>query len=475
MFDLKHSVLATVLAAALSGCSMMPDYQRPQAPLAPVWPMQQGGEGGRVAAETTWQQVYPDARLQKLIGVALAHNRDLRIATARIEEARAQAALQGAAQWPEFNLSAGRTASSSPASTSFTGQEFKTSRYDVGLGLVSYELDFWGRVRSLNASARATYLATEAAQQTFTLSLVSEVARAYFAVLALGEASQMAHALLDGREAVQALVAQRHAAGLAGALEVLQAESASQAARADWSVLRQQHNAAVNLLAALLGQPFEEIGGLPPGRSLAEQDVAADFLAGAPGEVLLQRPDVRATEQRLIAANADIGAARAAFLPRITLAGSLGTASRELSGLFAAGSQSWNFQPALTLPLFSGRVSAATDLAQARKVVAVAEYEKTLQTAFREVADLLDARQRVAEQFAARQAAAHAQQQRFELLTARYRAGLLNRAEWLDAQRDALLARQGEVLARQAWLGTASQLYKALGGGLRTASQEQGG
>jgi outer membrane protein, multidrug efflux system len=219
------------------------------------------------------------------------------------------------------------------------------------------------------------------------------------------------------------------------------------------------------LLNQLLGQSMAEMKDLPPGRSLAEQGISSDLFAGMPAEVLLRRPDVLAAEQKLIAANANIGAARAAFLPRISLTGSVGTASRSLNGLFDSGSGAWSFQPAIVLPLFdAGRNSANLDVAEARKVIAVAEYEKTIQQAFREVADLLNASDKLAEQLAAQSANSKVQKQRLRLVEARYQAGIVSHLEVLDAQREAFAAEQGEVQVRRAWFSAATQLYKALAG-----------
>jgi multidrug efflux system outer membrane protein len=451
-----------LLVALLSGCSLAPIYQRPAAPMPATWPDSAAAKPGEVRATPDWQAYFPDPRLQALISAALQNNRDLRIATARIAEARAQYGIQQADRLPNVNLEAARNASLSPASTSFTGRPFQAQRYDVKVSLVSFELDFWGRVSSLNAAAKASYLSTEAAQRAFRLSLIAEVANAYLSSLELSERLHLATATAQGRAKVRELVARRRDAGVSSELDALLSEGEYQAALADKANLQRQQAAAENLLVLLVG---EMPGQLPEGRSLERQGITPDLIAGLPGEVLLQRPDVLAAEQRLIAANADIGAARAAFLPRISLTGSLGTASRQLSGLFGAGSDAWSFQPSLTLPLFdAGRNAANLDVAGARKVVAVAEYEKTLQQAFREVADLLSARDSLIEQLAAGQANARARQQRQLLVEARYQAGIANHLELLDAQRDAYAAAQGELQVRRAQLVAATQLYKALAG-----------
>ncbi|MDP1593269.1 MAG: efflux transporter outer membrane subunit [Gallionella sp.] len=460
--DGGFKVQPVLLVALLSGCSMAPTYQRPAAPVPATWPDSAAAKPGEVRAMPDWQVYFPDPRLQALIAAALENNRDLRIATARIAEARAQYGIQQADRLPNVSLDASRNASLSPASTSFTGRPFQAQRYDVKVSLVSFELDFWGRVSSLNAAAKASYFSTEAAQRSFRLSLIADVASAYLSVLELSERVQLASATAQGRTEMRELLARRRDAGISSELDALLSEGEYQAALADKANLQRQQAAAENLLTLLVGKMPDK---LPEGRSLDRQDITPDLIAGLPGEVLLQRPDVLAAEQRLIAANANIGAARAAFLPRISLTGSMGTASRQLSGLFGAGSDAWSFQPALTLPLFdAGRNAANLDVAEARKVVAVAEYEKTLQQAFREVADLLSARDSLASQLAAGQAHAHVQRQRQALVDARYQSGIANHLDLLDAQRDAYNAGQGELQIRRAQLVAATQLYKALAG-----------
>jgi multidrug efflux system outer membrane protein len=454
------SLMGFSLAFVLGGCSLAPTYQRPAAPVPATWPDSVKTDGVRGMPD--WQSYFSDPRLQALISAALQNNRDLRIATARIAEARAQYGIQQADRLPTLNLNASRTASLSPASTSFTGRPFQAQRYDVNASLVSFELDFWGRVASLNAAAKASFLATEAAQRAFRLSLISEVANAYLSVLELQERGGLAAATAGGRGEMRDLIARRRDAGIASDLDALQADAVYQAALAEQANLQRQQAAAENLLASLVGQMPAT---MPAGRSLAQQGITNDLIAGLPGDVLLQRPDVLAAEQRLIASNASIGAARAAFLPRISLTGSLGTASRQLGGLFGAGSDAWSFQPALTLPLFdAGRNAANLDVAEARKIIAVAEYEKAIQQAFREVADLLAARDSLTSQLGAQQANSHAQQQRQRLVGARYQAGIANHLELLDAERDAYAAAQGELQVLRAQLTVATQLYKALAG-----------
>jgi len=458
--------LLLALPVLAAGCSLLPDYQRGEAPIAAAWPASAtaGVPGTRVAAATAWRSFFADARLQALIAAALEHNRDLHVAVARVEEARALYGISRADRLPTVNLGAGRNAARLPADLSPSGQAVSSQRYDVNLSVTAFELDFWGRVRNLNDAARAGYLASEEAQRAFRLSLVADVANAYLTLLEMDERTQLARATLASRAETRTLVAKRRDVGLAADLDFLQADGAYESARAELASLLRQQAAAENALVLLVGRMPE---ALPAGRRLAEQGIVGDLAPGLPSAVLLARPDVLAAEQRLIAAHANIGAARAAFLPRIVLTAALGTASRALSGLFEAGSGAWSFQPALSLPLFDGgRTAGNVDLAEARRDLAVADYERTIQQAFREVADLLAARTQLAEQVQALDAAARTQAERLRLADARYQAGVSSYLEVLDAQREAFAAQQGAVQTRRLLLASAAQLYKALGGGL---------
>lgn len=448
-------------AVLLSACSLAPEYLRPAAPVAAQWP--EASSGQRTVSSTSWQAFFPDARLQGLITAALANNRDLRVAVARVEEARGLAGIARADRWPNVALGVGRTASLTPKGVSSTGQEIELNRYDANLNLLSFELDFWGRVRNLSDAARANYLSTEAARRAFRLSLISDVANAWFSEQELTERLALARDTLRTREETRNFVSLRRQVGLAGDLDYLQADGAYESARADAASLERQRAAAHSALVLLVGA---EPADLPPGKPLREQGVVADLAADLPSDVLLRRPDVIAAEQSLLAANANIGAARAAFLPKVTLTGAVGSASPALSGLFKAGTGSWAFTPLLSLPLFdAGRNSANVDVAEARKVIAVAQYEKTIQTAFKEVADLLNARRTLADQLQAQERLQAAQDERLKLTDARYKAGVASHLELLDAERDSFSAQQATVQVRRQLLGTAAQLYKALGGG----------
>lgn len=466
MLNKRQHTLAMAGALLLAGCSLAPDFIRPAAPVADAWnaSVTADAAGVRSIANTPWQTFFPDPRLQALIGAAFEHNRDLRIGVARVEEARALYGVQRADRLPGLNVTGGRSASRTPAGVSASGNVLRADRYDAGLGLPSFELDFWGRVASLSEAARASYLATEEAQRAFRLSLIADVANTYFTVLEMEDRAAIAQQTVKARSEGRDILARRREVGIASDLDFLQADGAHELARADLANLERQRAAAVNALVLLVGQPALT-RDLPVGKRLTEQGVVADLNVELPSEVILKRPDVIAAEQRLLGANANIGVARAAFLPRVTLLGSFGSAARSLSGLFDDNTGAWSFSPTLSMPLFDwGRTSNNLDVAEARKVIAVAEYEKTIQQAFREIADLLVAREQLAKQLTALEAAEKAQTERLRLADARYQAGIANYLEVLDAQRETYSAQQASIQVRRTLLGTAANLYKALGG-----------
>ncbi|HMM54792.1 MAG TPA: efflux transporter outer membrane subunit [Candidatus Desulfobacillus sp.] len=452
---------ALALALALSGCSLAPDFLRPAAPVPAAWPTQTADSAEAKPLPEDWREFFTDARLQALISAALENNRDLRIAVARVEEARALAGLARADRFPAVDAGLQRQAAETPADLSPSGRRTFSQRFDANLGIVSYELDFWGRLKNLDEAARAGFLASDYARRAFRLGLIGDVAAAWYALRELEARAALAEATVASRFESRKLIGQRRDVGLAGDLDYYAADGAWAAARAEASSLARQKTAAENALRLLVGTdlPQAAAGGGDPAQTPV-------IRVGLPSEVLLRRPDVLAAEQRLIAANANIGAARAAFLPRIVLTVIAGSASPALSGLFHGGSSAWSFVPLLRYPLFdAGRAESGVDLAEARKNIAVAEYEKTLQQAFREVADLLDARQRYAEQAAALEAASEAQGERLQRVDARYKAGMSSYLELLDAQRELFAAQQSALAARRALAASAAGLYKALGGG----------
>jgi multidrug efflux system outer membrane protein len=453
------------LGLILAGCNLAPDYLRPTPPVPETWP-QDAAAGSRSIAELDWQTFFPDPRLRALIDAALDNNRDLRIATARIAEARALFGIQRADRFPTVNLGADRSASLTPGDLNQSSRPLGQQRYDVNLGITAFELDFWGRVKNLSDAALRSYLATEEARRAFRLSLIADVADAYLTMQEMEERAALARETVRTRQEFRDLTFRRRDAGIAGDLDALQADGALQTSRVDLAGLERQRASADNLLRLLVGSSGNISKELPAGRRLVEQDILPNLSAGLPSEMLLRRPDVLAAEQSLLAANANIGAARAAFFPRLSLTGAFGSSSVALSGLFDSGSRAWSFQPALSMPLFdAGRVANSVDLAEVRKVIAVAQYEKAIQQAFREVADLLVARETLARQLEAQEAGEKSQNARLRLVEARYQGGVANHLELLDAQRDAFAAQQGTVQFRRQLLSAYSQLFKALGGG----------
>ena len=454
----KRLLVSLLLSGLTAACSLAPDYRRPEVPVPGAWPDSKVDAGG-TARPTGWQALLPDERLRALVAAALEHNRDLRVAVGRVEEARALAGVAAADRLPTLDAAAQRSASLTPGDLTTTGRPLNAQRYDANLAVTAFELDFWGRVKNLDAAARAGFLASGHAREAFRQALIADVASAYFSVIELQERMALAAATVASRGESRRLVQARRDVGLAGDLDVLAADGALQAARGELASLRRQAGAAQNALDLLVGTRVE----LPAGRMLAGQDLMDEVPVGLPAEVLLQRPDIAAAEQRLIAANANIGAARAAFLPRITLTAAAGSASRALSGLFDAGSRAWSFLPVLRLPLFdAGRSEANVDLAEARKVIAVAEYEKAIQQGFREVADQLLAREQLREQLAASEAQSAAQSARLRIVEARHAAGVSSYLELLDAQREQFAAQQSTLAVRRLHLANLASLYKAL-------------
>lgn len=444
------------LLALLAGCSFIPNYERPVAPVPEQWPVKVGA--GETAHRGDWSTYFTDSQLQKLIAAALEHNRDLRIAVARVDEARALAGIARADRFPTVDVNLQQQAAKVPGDLNTSGQSVISRRYDANLGVAAFELDFWGRVASLETASRANFFASEFAQRSFRLSLIADVASAYYSLAELDARLTLAEATAQTRARSRYLIEQRRDVGLATDLDFLAADGAYQSARAEEANLARQRASAENALRLLVGN---EINAVQP----APTFVAPAIAVGLPSEVLLNRPDVLAAEQKLIAANANIGAARAAFLPKIVLTATAGTASHALSGLFGGGSRAWSFVPLLKWPLFdAGRSEANVDLAEVRKHIAVAEYEKAIQQAFREVADLLAAREHYAIQLQALEAAATAQTERLNRVGQRHLGGVSSYLELLDAQREHFAAQQSVLATRRVLAATSASLYKALGG-----------
>lgn len=457
---------AALVAAslALSGCRILPNFQAPTAPVPDKFATPQTDAPN--AVDIGWREFFQNPELQHVIEQALVNNRDLKATALRIEEARALYGIQRADQLPTVNATAGGT--STRALLGANRVEFTS--YQVGLGMTAFELDFFGRVKNLSEAALSHFFATEQARRAAQIALVGEVAKVWLNERALAEQLHIAERTLNARQTSYDLVQQRYDAGISNALELRQSETLVQSAAAAVLALRRQHAQSANALALLVGSSSK----LPAQQAmLSEQAVTADIGAGLPSDLLEHRPDIRAAEQVLRANQANIAAARAAFFPRISLTAGVGLASSSLSNLFDGGSGVWNFTPALTLPIFdNGRNQANLDLATVRANIAVANYEKTIQVAFREVADALDARATLASEITAQQSMRDAQAARLELAQERYKNGVANYLDVLDAERELYSAEQTLLSTRLLRLTNAVDLYRSLGGGLNEVSKQ---
>jgi multidrug efflux system outer membrane protein len=459
------SIGATLALAVVfaSGCSHLGDYQRPGSTIPEKW--QQAAVQGDAPAATRiqWRTFFQDARLQALIGSALEYNSDLRMALARVSETRAQSGIAGADRLPTVNLGADKTKSKIPAPFTGTDRPVTTERNEIMLTSVSFELDFWGRVANLSDAAKASYLASEWASRAMRIALVSEVANLYFSLLELDERLLVSRAAIDSRKKNRDLIKRGMELGAAARSDYLMAESAMHQALSELAILENLRANTEHALLLLVGKPSLE---LPAGRKLHEQEVRNDLAPGIPSEVLYARPDVIAAEYRLMEAHANVNAARAAFLPKILLTVGLGIASRSLATLFGPGTGNWTYQPSVSLPLFDGgRTAGYEAVAEARKNSAVADYEKTIQQAFREVADLLSTRASLTDQRLASDATVKAYQERLKVAEVRFKGGSMSYLDVLESQRELFFAQQTAIQIRRAQLSTAAQLYKALGGG----------
>lgn len=468
----KLSVISLACASLLSACSLMPTYQRPEAPVAAQWPAPVTGVATtagttRPQADLPWQDFYADATLRELITLALANNRDLRVSMLNVEQARAQLGIRRADQFPGVN--AALSGSRAPGSDGGIN-----SSYTGGLIVTAYELDFFGRVASLKDQALAQYLATAEASQTARTSLMATVAQSWLSLLADEELLTIARQTLASREASLKLVDLKLQHGAASELDLRLNQSLLQNARATLAQLQRQRAQDENALTLLLGQALPASARAQLGQQTLASQRFTELPTGLPSELLARRPDIRQAEQLLIASNANIGAARAAFFPRISLTVGAGSASSELSGLFKSGSWGWTLAPQLVLPIFdAGRNQANLDAAQSARGIAIAQYEKAIQNAFREVADALAGRDTLVQQLQASQALLEAERERARLTQLRYDNGAASQLDWLDAQRTLFAAEQALVQTRLAALQNQIALYKALGGSTVEAPGQQ--
>ena len=462
-----RTALSLVAAAVLAGCSFIPTYERPAAPVADAYPTIGSNVGTQAAApDLAWTSFVGDAHLRELIALALANNRDLRVATLNIEQVRAQYQIRRADQFPSLGLAA--SGNRQP-----DGNGGISSTYSAGLALSSWEIDFFGRIASLKEAALAQYLASEEAQRAAQTSLVAAVSSTWLSLQSSGELLALTQRTLATREDSLRLTKLRFDNGATSALDLRQAESLTAGAQASFAQQQRQRALDLNALTLLVGQPIPDSllvpsqPAAPAGEGgTATQRLLSDVPAGLPSDLLERRADIRQAEQQLIAANANIGAARAAFFPRISLTASAGTASSELSGLFKDGSWGFTLAPQALLPIFdAGRNRASLESAKVGRDIAVAQYEKAIQTAFREVADALAGQATLGEQLRAQQVQATAEAERFRLAELRYRNGVASFLDVLDAQRSLFGTEQALLQTRLAQQQNQVALYRALGGG----------
>lgn len=466
----KSILTLTAATALLSACTMTPTYEKPQLPVSAEWPKGQAYEGidGVTNGEVTqvnWQSFFKSAQMQQIIQTALDNNRDLRVATLQVEKARALYRVERSNLVPSVNAGGSLTRQGIPENASTTGQDMISSTYSANLASTAYELDLFGRVRSLNESALESYFSTEEAQSAAKISLIAETANAYMAYLADQKQLSLAEMTLAAQQESYDLIKKRFEVGVASQLNLEQARTSVETARANRAryvrLVAQDRNA----LELLMGTAPDL--AVLDGLTLDTVVLADELPIGLPSAVLLERPDIKQAEHSLKAANANIGAARAAFFPTISLTGSAGFASDSLSDLFKSGSSlAWSFAPQVTLPIFSGgRNTANLDGANADQKIAVAQYEKSIQTAFREVSDQLAARQTYSEQLSAQKSLVEATDNTYKISRARYDQGTDSYLSVLDSQRELYSAQQSEITVQQERLNNLINLYRVLGGG----------
>jgi len=468
---MRNAVASLALAFA-SACHFAPRHEPVPLPTPPVYLSATGSDvaAGVRATDVAWREFFRDPRLDTLIATALRTNRDLVIAVQQIEVARGQYRIQRSDRLPSPVASG--TATRSHAGAGATGVpgagDVTSDRLSIGVSVPAYEIDFWGRVRDLSEAARARYLATVQAQRAFRLSLIQDLASAYLAWVETNEQIRLAEQTVQSRREGVRIAQVRLKAGLTSALDFHQAESLLTQAEASLAGLQLQRAQLDNLLFVLVGGPVP--GPLPPPLPLTDQVSQAMLAAGLPSQLLLSRPDVLAAEERLRAAEANVGAARAAFFPNISLTGALGFASDALNSLVGSDGLTWSYGSSITAPIFNrGRLHGNVDVARAQDRIAVADYERTIQGAFQEVSNGLAGRRYLAEQVAAQERGTQAQRQIAALAHTRYLEGVVSYIEVLDAERNLFAAEQSLLQLRRVQADNLVALYVALGGGLADA------
>lgn len=464
---MKLRYLTLAIALGLSGCSLAPQYEQPEAPIPENWPKGMAYDQQGSVAETVsplhWREFFVHDSLHQLIGLALENNRDLRQAALNVEAYRALYRIQSSELWPSVGIDGSGNRQRLPDDLSPTGQTDITSQYGVSLGVSAWELDLFGRIRSLKGAALERYLATENTRHAVQTALISDIANAWLTWNTDHALLELTRATLESYRESLTMVEESHAAGISSALDVRQARSLVEQARVQLALYTRQLAQDRNALQLLIGAPIP--GNLLYGTDL-DSPMLADLPVGLPADILQQRPDIRAAEHRLRAANADIGAARAAFFPSIRLTASAGTASSELSGLFDSGSEAWSFIPQINLPIFTaGRLKANLDYSEIQRDINVTAYEQAIQNAFREVSDGLAARGTFDEQVQAQNDLVTATSEYYEMAQQRYDEGVDNYLAVLDARRYLFASQQELLTYRLQQLSSEVALYRALGGG----------
>ncbi|MDO4906484.1 efflux transporter outer membrane subunit [Neisseria sp.] len=471
--NFKPVLSAVAAAAVLSACAMIPRYEQPQVSVPESFKYDTYPGNGIQAASLGWQDYFADPRLHRLIETALARNTDLRSATLNAEALRKQYMIQRADLLPGINATGSGQRGRSARDLSVSGQSSVSSQYSVGLGVTSYELDLFGRVRSNTEAALQNYFNSAATRDAAHLTLVASVAKAYFNERYAEESMKLAQNVLKTREQTYKLTRLKHNAGVVSAVDLRQQEALIESAKADYASAVQAKEQAANALAVLINQPVP--AGLPAGLPLNKQFKISRLPAGLSSEVMLNRPDIRAAEYALKQANANIGAARAAFFPSISLTGTIGTGSTELNGLFKGGNRTWAFVPSINLPIFNwGSNKANLDASKIRRQIQVVNYEAAVQAAFRDVADALVAREQLdkSNEALAKQSRAYGDARR--LISLRYRHGVSSALDLLDAERSSYSADTALLANQLTRLENLADLYKALGGGLKRYTQDEG-
>ncbi|GBQ98492.1 adeC/adeK/oprM family multidrug efflux complex outer membrane factor [Gluconacetobacter liquefaciens] len=465
--------LAAGFALLLSGCTMIPAWHRPAPAVATAWPT--GNEATDRTDLPDWRRFYRDPVMRHLVELALANNRDLRIAQHQVEAASAQFDIENAALFPTLNGGAMANVQKEYAriwSLSQTSGPFYMRQYAVGFGVSAYEVDLWGRIRSASQAAFDRYMADALNRENMQLSLIAAVASGMLTWVADNQAVLVTQQVLDSRQHTYDLVLQAARTGTVTALDVAQAESALHDAETSLQIYTRQRAQALDQLTLLVGTPLDDATTRTL-QTLTSLDAVTAFPnvpAGLPSDMIARRPDILSAEDVLRAANDDIGAARAEFFPKIQITAANGTASNNITRLFQSGMGAWNVAPQITVPLFdAGRLTAQLRVAKARKKEEIARYEKTIQTAFREVADALAGRETYLKQRHAQDALIASNDRQYRLALARFHAGYDPYLSTLVAQRDLYTARLGGITTQLQSMTNSVTLYKALGGGWDSA------